>query len=451
MDRGTKLLLTGTLRALHAANARKPLAETGPGSVLAFVNGLPASELPRQHMAAHAAAALWAVGRGGHRGAAGKLGLALTAGSIATLWRVHQQSTDAERIVERALRDQLGDDYRSRMAESPVEATTTKLPTLPTRAVRRRYVEQGHIPYSDEGGKRTTLDVWRRPDLPRDANAPVLVQVHGGAWILGDKEGQAYPLMVHMAERGWVCVSVTYRLSPRATWPDHIVDVKRALAWVKENIADHGGDPGWVALTGGSAGGHLCALAALTPDEAQFQPGFEQADTSVQAAVPFYGVYDWTNRDGTGRADLLPLLAERVVKRPMEEAKDVYEQASPMTHVSADAPPMMLLHGTNDSLVPVAQARAMVDMLRATSRQPVVYVEYPGAQHAFDVFAGNRTNAAVAGVERFLNVIRGEQGQHVDRVRAAATSVPSPNGSARRMSTARPSAGQRADPEAEAE
>src|SRR5690606_37577688 len=154
---------------------------------------------------------------------------------------------------------------------------------------------------------------------------------HGGAWVLGDKEGQAYPLMAHLVERGWVCVSVTYRLSPRATWPDHIVDVKRALAWVKENIADHGGDPNWIALTGGSAGGHLCALAALTPNDPQFQPGFEDADTAVQAAVPFYGVYDWLNRDGTGRDDLTQLLVDRVVKQPFTDARDVYEQASPMT------------------------------------------------------------------------------------------------------------------------
>ena len=419
MERGTKYLLTSSLRALHAANARAPFARSGPASVPSFAFGLPGSELPRQHMAAHAASAAWAIARGAHRTAAGKLGLALTAASIATLWKVHQQSTDAEQLVERALLDQLGDGYRSRMAESPAEATTTKLPTYPTPAVRRRYVDGGHIEYG-EFGRRTTLDVWKRPDLPADAKAPVLVQIHGGAWVLGDKEGQAYPLLAHLAERGWVCVSVTYRLSPRATWPDHIVDVKGALAWVKENIADHGGDPGWVAITGGSAGGHLCALAALTPNDPQFQPGFEGADTSVQAAVPFYGVYDWTNRDGTGRDDLFPLLTDRVVKQPYESAREIYEQASPMTHVGEQAVPTMILHGTNDSLVPVQQARAMVDMLRAASPQPVVYVEYPGAQHAFDVFAGNRTNAAVAGIERFLNVVRGEAGQHVHEADDAA-------------------------------
>ena len=412
MERGTKYLLSSSLRALHAANARSPLARSGPVSLPSFAFGLPGSELPRQHMAAHAASMAWAIARGSHRTTGGKLGLALTAASIATLWKVHQQSTDAERLVERALVDQLGEDYRNRMAESPAEATTTKLPTYPSPAVRRRYVDGGHIQYG-EFGKRTTLDVWKRPDLPADAKAPVLVQVHGGAWVLGDKEGQAYPLLAHLAERGWVCVSVTYRLSPRATWPDHIVDVKRALAWVKDNIGDHGGDPSWIALTGGSAGGHLCALAALTPNEPEFQPGFEDADTSVDAAVPFYGVYDWTNRDGTGRDDLLDLLVDRVVKQPYESAREIYEKASPMTHVGADTVPMMLLHGSNDSLVPVAQARSMVDLLRARSSKPVVYVEYPGAQHAFDVFAGNRTNAAVDGIERFLNVVRGETGQHV--------------------------------------
>jgi acetyl esterase/lipase len=412
MERGTRFLLGSAMRALHAANARTPVAKAGPVSVPSFAWGLPGSELPVWHIAAHAGSIAWAVARGSHRTLAGKLGLALTAGSMATLWKVHQQSDDAEHIVERALRDQLGDDYRQRMSESPIEATRTKLPRIPTRSVRKRYVDGGHIQYS-EFGKRTTLDVWKRPDLPNDADAPVLVQVHGGAWILGDKEGQAYPLLAHLVERGWVCVSVTYRLSPRATWPDHIVDVKRALAWVKENIADHGGDPSWIALTGGSAGGHLCALAALTPNDPQFQPGFEDLDTAVQAAVPFYGVYDWLNRDGTGRDDLTQFLVDRVVKQPFEDARDIYEQASPMTHVDEDAVPMMLLHGTNDSLVPVAQARSMVDLLRAESKQPVVYVEYPGAQHAFDVFSGNRTDAAVAGVERFLNVARYEAGQHV--------------------------------------
>ena len=84
-----------------------------------------------------------------------------------------------------------------------------------------------------------------------------------------------------------------------------------------------------------------------------------------------------------------------------------------MTHVDGDAVPMMFLHGANDSLVPVEQARSMVDMVRKESSNPAVYVEYPGAQHAFDVFGSNRTIAAVDGVERFLNVVRGQSVEHV--------------------------------------
>ena len=126
----------------------------------------------------------------------------------------------------------------------------------------------------------------------------MLLQVPGGAWTIGMRRPQAYPLLSHLAERGWVCVSIDYRVSPRHTWPDHIVDVKRALAWIKEHIAEYGGDPDFVAITGGSAGGHLCALAALTPDDPQYQPGFEDADTSVVAAVPIYGRYDWFSAEG---------------------------------------------------------------------------------------------------------------------------------------------------------
>ena len=132
---------------------------------------------------------------------------------------------------------------------------------------------------------------------------------------------QGYPLMSQLAERGWVCVSIDYRVSPAHTWPDHIVDVKRALAWVKEHIAEYGGDPDFVAITGGSAGGHLCALAALTPNDPQYQPGFEDADTSVVAAVPIYGRYDWFTTKGPGRWEFVLILLQRlVVKKRLDEA-----------------------------------------------------------------------------------------------------------------------------------
>jgi acetyl esterase/lipase len=245
----------------------------------------------------------------------------------------------------------------------------------------------------------------------------VLVHVHGGAWILGNKEQQARPLVYHLASLGWVCVSINYRLSPRSTYPDHIVDVKRALAWVKEHIAEYGGDPGFVAITGGSAGGHLAALAALTPGDRDLQPGFEDADTSVTACVPFYGVYDFTNRSGEGRRDLVPFLERVVMKRPLARARDIFERASPMSRVNGGAPPFMVIHGTHDTLVPVAEARLFVELLRRASRASVAYLELPQAQHAFEVFSSARTAHVVRGVARFLSCI------HAGHVAAAAHRV----------------------------
>jgi len=215
--------------------------------------------------------------------------------------------------------------------------------------------------------------------------------------------------MGHLAARGWVCVAPNYRLSPRATWPDQIVDIKRAVAWVKNNIAGHGGDPDFVVITGGSAGGHLAALAALTPGRAEWQPGFEDADTSVAAAVPFYGVYDLTNQTGTSRADTTAFLEKRVFKTRLADDRARWEQASPLAHVSPDAPPFFVLHGVNDSLVPVEQAGAFVTELRSVSRQPVGYAELPIAQHPFDTLPSVRAHHTAHAVDRFLPVVRSEQ------------------------------------------
>jgi acetyl esterase/lipase len=217
--------------------------------------------------------------------------------------------------------------------------------------------------------------------------------------------------MTHLASLGWVCVAVNYRLSPRATWPDHIVDVKRALAWVKEHIAEYGGDPDFVVITGGSAGGHLSSLAALTANAPEFQPGFEDLDTTVQGCVPFYGVYDFTNRDQAGRGDMLGFLERMVMKRKMADHPEVFDLASPMSRVHRDAPPFFVIHGKNDTLVPVAQARLFVDLLQAVSHEPVVYAELPGAQHAFEIFASVRTAHTVRAVEHFVGVIYGDH-QH---------------------------------------
>jgi acetyl esterase/lipase len=409
----TRLFIVGAGAVATTANAIRPVGRGRVLSMPSFVLGLGPSEFPLHTGLLQLAIGGFVARRGGARGWAGTLGIAAHAASVVGLVAVHRTARSAGDVLEAALVEALGADHRGRVREPfsprPEATLTSRQLVAPEMRVRRRYRSARDVSYGDFG-VRNQLDVWKRSDLGADARAPVLFQVHGGAWTMGRKEGQGEPLMAHLAERGWVCVTANYRLSPRATWPDQIVDVKRALAWTKANIADHGGDPSFVVITGGSAGGHLCALAAVTPNLPDFQPGFEDADTSVAAAVPFYGVYDFTDRHGADNAELAKFLAERVFKSTREQDRARWEQASPITHTGPHAPPFFVLHGTNDSLVPIEQPRAFVDALRTSSRQPVAYAELPGAQHAFETMPSVRTHATVHAVERFLAVVRSRSG-----------------------------------------
>jgi acetyl esterase/lipase len=253
-----------------------------------------------------------------------------------------------------------------------------------------------------EHGRRNQLDVYQ-PEVPREGGFPVLLQVHGGGWMFGEKQHQALPLMNHLAARGWLCVACNYRLSPRASFPDHIIDVKRSIAWIREHAAEYGGNADFLAVTGGSAGGHLCALAALTPNFQAWQPGFEASDTGVSAAVPCYGIYDFLDQDQL-RPDMSmkEFLTRYVMKCTPAENRELWEIASPLSHVAPEAPPMFVLQGTHDSMVRVEEARNFAGRLRAISDQVVVYGELPGAQHAFDVFHSVRADQTVNAVTAFL-------------------------------------------------
>jgi acetyl esterase/lipase len=199
-------------------------------------------------------------------------------------------------------------------------------------------------------------------------------------------------------------VAANYRLSPRVAFPDHLVDCKLALRWIREHIADYGGDPDFIVVTGGSAGGHLAALLALTPNDPEYQPGFEATDTSVTACLPFYGVYDLVEAfDPHGRGERVGhWFARRIAGATVEEDRERFVRASPISHVGPDAPACFVIHGASDNLVPVQQARRFVAALRDVSRKPVLYAEIPGASHAFEIFHSVRTEHVVNGVERFL-------------------------------------------------
>ena len=393
-------LLRQAVTAALTANAVRPV----PGfrvAIPSMAAGWLTSELAPHLLALTTADAV----REATRARPDRRALALAGGSAVALAAMVGQSMRAKQHVDRALVEALGADYREHLSAADTDVdlgTPLRQLAMPFRVVDDEVEVLKDIAYDAEHGKRGLLDVYR----PRDGveKAPVLLQVHGGGWTVGDKEHQGIPLMLHMAARGWVCVAINYRLSPRDAFPAHLVDVKRAIAWVREHGASYGADPSFLALTGGSAGGHLAALAALTPNVPEYQPGFEHVDTTVQAAAPHYGVYDFAGVIGTKRSEQMRdlFLGPRVLfKDPRAELAE-FEKASPLARVNADAPPFLVIHGSTDSLVEVAQARAFVEALRAVSRQPVAYAELPGTQHAFDVFPSIRSAHVVRGVDRFL-------------------------------------------------
>jgi acetyl esterase/lipase len=271
---------------------------------------------------------------------------------------------------------------------------------------RRRYAAKTSDIAYGPGGRDNMLDIWRHPAVKAGDRAPVLVQIPGGAWTVNGKRGQAYPLMGRMSELGWICVSIDYSKSPGKAWPTHIIDVKRALAWVRDNIAEYGGDPDFIAVTGGSAGGHLASLAALTANDERLQPGFEDADTSVQAAAPYYGVYDLTDVEKMHEM-MLPFLELFVMKARYADQPALFELASPISHVHRDAPPFFVLHGENDSVIPSVQAQAFYGALREAGAPTVCYAELPNAHHAFDMVATVRSRLAADAVADFFGVVYG--------------------------------------------
>ena len=258
-----------------------------------------------------------------------------------------------------------------------------------------------NIEFTRQGGRALKLDIYR-PTF-NDSKRPALLYLHGGGWLVGDKATQGLPLCNHLAKLGWVCANANYRLSPAATWPEHLVDAKAAIAWLREHADEYGIDPGFIAIAGGSAGGHIASMAALTAGEPEYQPGFEDADTSIQAATPFYGVYDLTNRLGVHHPDFLTkMIGPLILKAFPDTEAERFSAASPRDHVEKVSQPWLVLQGDRDTLTPAPEALDFTAALRAASTYPVGYLDVPRAQHAFDLYYSPRAIASVETAARFL-------------------------------------------------
>ena len=237
------------------------------------------------------------------------------------------------------------------------------------------------------------FDLYRR----RDSNgpSPTLIHVHGGSWGGGDPRRQFRTVTHHLAENGWIVLAIRHPLSPRATFPDHLLALLEAIQWARTAGTSFGVDPDRVAVAGGSSGAHLASLAALLPG------------SGVSAAVVMYGIYDFLNRNKT-RFDW-PVIPRNVMKTTPERDPEAYRRASPLDQVRSDAPPFLVIHGSHDSLVPLPESQYFAKALEEAGAS-VELVEVYGAQHAFDALGGVRTRALAPVIREFLD--RAVLGRH---------------------------------------
>lgn len=397
-------LAVSVVGALFTLTAYRPL-RFAPGVGFTFVAHWLTTELAAHHLVWQVGATAGFAWAGAMSHWPGWLGLGISVVSWAGLAGLIRAARGVEHEVEDALVEALGADYRN-AGEALMALEHGRLPRSKLAApfyFRQRGVRRTKDLRYGPHGRRNLLDVWH-PAEPVE-NAPVLLWIHGGAWVVGHKAQQALPMLTHLTAQGWVCVSINYRLAPRGVFPDHLIDAKRALAWVRTHVADYGGDPSFVVVSGASAGGHLAALCGLTANEPEYQPGFEDVDTSVQGAVTFYGVYDFTNRlrsrtrmEGWG---FVRFIERRVMHRRLRADPEAFAKASPLDRVHPDAPAFFVIHGDADVLAPIGDAREFARLLREVSRAPVAYSELRGAQHAFEVFHSIRTTHVIRAVERF--------------------------------------------------
>ena len=395
-------LLRQLVTAALTANAVRPV----PGyraAVPSMAAGWLTSELAPHLLALTAADTAYAAARGHSR-----TGRLLAAGSSAALAGLVAQSALSKGYVDRALVEALGEDYRDRLSASYTDldlSTPLRQLAMPFRVNDDEVEILKDVAYDTEHGKRGLLDVYRQRDADL-SSAPVLLQVHGGGWSIGNKEHQGIPLMLHMAARGWVCVAINYRLSPRDPLPAHIVDVKRAIAWIRENVAEYGGDPSFLADHRRLGRRPPRALAALTPNDPEYQPGFEDVDTTVAGRGPALRrlrLRRGDRHEGRRRPARPVPGAEGDVQATRRSDLTEFEKASPAAarhRRRPDRSSWCTAAATRwwTSTRPGSSSAA----LRAVSAQPVAYAELPGTQHAFDVFPSIRSAHVVRGVDRFL-------------------------------------------------
>ncbi len=248
-----------------------------------------------------------------------------------------------------------------------------------------------------EAGARLRMDVTR-PRIPPDRR-PLIIMLHGGGWVTGRRK-QGRFLAAELAKRGWTVLSVSYRRAPRFPLPAAYEDAVAAVKMARERAESLGALDFPPIVIGSSAGGHLAAMLALRGP---------RDDAEVCGAVCLYPPIDVERVFRTAHAWGPAMFLERLVFRSRyAENPDLFHAMAPLRHVHAQAPPMLLIHGDADGLVPMDESGRLYSALRAV-HAPVTRLVVPHMPHAFEIFPG-------PGLYRILPTIL----EFLDRHRASA-------------------------------
>jgi acetyl esterase/lipase len=243
-------------------------------------------------------------------------------------------------------------------------------------------VLKGDVVYRSEGSSRRLLDVYRPSQPPTTGGRPALIAVHGGSWIGGSRlttRTDPKSTFLRLAASGLVVIVIDYQLARPATpsWPAVMDDLRESVRWVRRHSDELGVDPERIAVLGLSSGGHLASLLATLP-EVSSEDG---VSSRVRAVVSFYAPYDLQALVTERRLDHEPV--ENLLGRGNMPPSVQSREASPINHVSADDPPMLLFHGTDDLWVLPDQSVRMARALDAAGvRHRLILVD--GARHGFE-------------------------------------------------------------------
>jgi len=243
-------------------------------------------------------------------------------------------------------------------------------------AVPEHILVQKDIVYKQVDSTSLQLDIYQLRDL--NTAVPALIFIHGGSWSKGERSDYL-PYLLDYAQKGYVTVTVSYRLSGVAHYPAAVEDVKSAVQWIQAHSEAYMINPEKIALIGGSAGGHLAMMVAYDDKNTMGTACADSHNGSVQAVVNLYGPTDLSTDYARHRDEVLQFLG-----KTYQEAPSLYEAASPRTHISEDDPPTLIFHGTIDALVPVSQSDSLHKWLDQTG-VPNDYHRLKGWPHTMDL------------------------------------------------------------------